>query len=76
MQSTVYTTLTYQHRNTHRTDEQLSMASRVSAVRPHCMSTEGSDVDGVTPLSHLSHEPDNNNACKYLVQLIQRYTLQ
>jgi hypothetical protein len=52
------------------------MASRVSAVRPHCKSTEGFDVDGVTPLSHLSHEPDNsNNECKYLVQLIQRKTV-
>lgn len=52
------------------------MVSKVSAVRPHCMSTEGSDGDGVIPLSHLSHEPGNNNEHKYLVQLIQRNTVQ
>jgi hypothetical protein len=44
----------------HRTqtaDEQLSKVSTVSAIHPHCRSREGSDVDGGTPLSHLSHEP-------------------
>jgi len=37
------------------------MVSRVSEVHLHYMSTAGSDVDGETNLSHLSHEPGNRN---------------
>jgi hypothetical protein len=51
------------------------MASRVSVIRPHCTSTGGSDVDGVTLLSHLSHAPDNSEH-KYLVHLIERNIVQ
>lgn len=51
---------TDQHRSLHKTDE-LSTASRVSAVHPHYMNTTGSDADDVTLLSHLSREPDDKN---------------
>ena len=53
-----------------RVDERLSKASTVSAIHPHCMSTEGSDVDDGTPLSHLSHEPTKKNYRKKLTQVL------